>query len=826
MAEALSTQISLSRDTIRQNITDYIKNYLELENVDLTKSSFLSFLIDIISTLTANLMFYQISTYREFFLVTAQLPESILNLSAFLGYNTQEAVYATVNVLVRIPLSFTDASVTLTIPNNFKFKSTEGIEFLTYYNTTISITNNSSVSISVLEGSKSYTFPVTIDTENNEFVFILPLRQYKTTVQEFQIDSDTPLYQFVTIDVPFTGKISSLQVEVKNPGEPAFTIWTEFASLYLMDVNDKGYISRRTDDGRRIYFGNGLVGVQPTPGATIRVTITETEGAGGNVIAGSIIIGDRLYVTTGAGITQIVNYTVTNTSPATNGEDEESIEEIRSNAIAGLTTLGRLVTGDDYKNVDVVIPESPLATSALPVLKRSDLKVNEVQMFTVLQFGNSIVPTKNATYSTIPSTTYIPRGTTISVDDEDYTTLFDITTDLINQVANYHYILHEISQIPVLTTNYGTEYDIYSDNLIVSRQDDTGVFQLHYHSTEADADLTTCQLEVLSTGQLVDMTNDSTSYNFVYVFDPYTEIPEGEETFYFTISNATTTVARYSASFIFRQPLSDFMMSNLVATDSTSVVIYDIPTIKKSYYDSISQRDFEAQILQTMMTSMDFSGYRMLTDFTNLKFTNATGSLRNMRHNKVTRSPVIDIQPTPPTSPSLGDRYIVGDGTLSGSWIGYDDRIAQCTDASNIIWFFIEAATDDIVLVQNRGAKYIYTGEEWILIPTYQIPLVLEIEVFKELSYSGTIDLLAATVRTAVISAFESRFGINIELYRSEIIDVVQEVDGVDHCSVKKPETNVFFNFELEDLTEDELLEYGPEYVYFTTDSITVKVYT
>ncbi len=826
MAEALSTQISLSRDTIRQNITDYIKTYLELENVDLVKSSFLSFLIDIISTLTANLMFYQISTYREFFLVTAQLPESILNLSAFLGYNTQEASYATVNVLVRIPLSFTDPTITLTIPENFKFKSNDGIEFLTYYNTTISIINNSSVSISVLEGSKSYTFPVSIDTDTNEFVFILPLRQYKTTIQEFQVDSDVPLYQFVTIDVPFTGKVSSLQVEVKNPGEPAFTIWSESTSMYLMDVSDKGYVSRRTDDGRRLYFGNGLVGVQPTPGATIRVTIVETEGAGGNAIAGSITTGDRLYITTGAGTTQIVNYTFTNTSPATNGEDEESIEEIRSNAIAGLTTLGRLVTGNDYENVDTVIPSSPLATSALPVLKRSDLKVNEVQMFTVLQFGADTVPTRNATYSTTPSTTHIPRGTTISVDDEDYSTLFDMTTDLINQVANYHYILYEISQTPTLTTNYGTEYDIYSDNLIVLRQDDTGVFQLHYHSTEADADLTTCQLEVLSTGQLFDMTNDSTAHNFIYVFDPYTGIPEGEETFYFTISNATTTVARYSASLIFRQPLSDFMMSNLVATDSTSIIIYDIPTIKKSYYDSISQRDFETQVLQLMMTTMDFSGYRMLTDFTNLKFTNTTGNLRNMMHNKVTRSPVIDIQTTPPTSPSLGDRYIVGDGTPTGAWIGYDDQIAQCTDASNIIWFFIEAATDDIVLVQNRGAKYIYTGEEWIPIPTYQIPLILEVEVFKELSYSGTLDGLATSVRTAIIAAFESRFGINIELYHSEIIDVVQEVDGVDHCAIKKPETNIFFNFDLDDLTENELLEYGPEYVYFTRDSITIKVYS
>ena len=74
MTDTISTQIYSSRDAIRSQITDYIKSYLELENVDLTKSSFLSFIINIISTLTGNLMFYETSIYREFFLTKAQLP--------------------------------------------------------------------------------------------------------------------------------------------------------------------------------------------------------------------------------------------------------------------------------------------------------------------------------------------------------------------------------------------------------------------------------------------------------------------------------------------------------------------------------------------------------------------------------------------------------------------------------------------------------------------------------------------------------------------------------------------------------------------------------
>ena len=306
----LSEQIYLSRDSIRELISNEVKKYLELENVDLTKSSFLSFLIDTFSTLTGNLLFYQISTYREFFLTKAQLPESILNLSAFLGYNTVEATPATVNVLMTVPFGFDDPITQFTIPEGFTFTADNDIDFVTYYNTYIEVTGNSSVTIQVVDGNKKYNLPVSLSTE--EFSFVLPLRQIKIVEDEFQIDSDTQQFQFVTLDVPITGEVSSLTVQIQEPGSSGTTTWTEFNSLFLMSNTDKGYVSRRTDSGRRLTFGNDLIGVQPTAGSTVYVTIETTEGADGNVIAGSIREGQRIYLTTLAGVTQIVDYEVIN----------------------------------------------------------------------------------------------------------------------------------------------------------------------------------------------------------------------------------------------------------------------------------------------------------------------------------------------------------------------------------------------------------------------------------------------------------------------------------------------------------------------------------
>ena len=73
----ISSQIYKSRDEIRSQIVEYMESYLELENIDLAKSSYLSFIINTLSTLTCNLLFYETSVYREFFLTKAQLDDFI-----------------------------------------------------------------------------------------------------------------------------------------------------------------------------------------------------------------------------------------------------------------------------------------------------------------------------------------------------------------------------------------------------------------------------------------------------------------------------------------------------------------------------------------------------------------------------------------------------------------------------------------------------------------------------------------------------------------------------------------------------------------------------
>jgi len=819
--QPLSSQINLSRDATRSTISDYVSEYLELQGVDLTKSSFLSYVIDIISTLTGNLMFYQASTYREFFLTQAQLPESILNLASFLGYTPREASYATCNAFMTIPLTFTDALVQFTIADGFIFYA-DNTQFITDYQTDIQIVNNSNITITVTKGTSQYTLPYTQDSDN--LYFVLPIKQYKTFQQEYQISTSVQPYQFTTLDVPIDGKVAEIEIEIKEPGSSAYTIYTEFSSLYLMDSTDKGYILRRTESGIKLYFGNGLMGVQPTPGSTVKVTAKITLGEDGNIIAGTLKKGQRIYNVTFSGITQIVNYTVTNTTAATGGKDEESYDDTRRNAISYITALNRLVTEGDYINTNVVLSTSPLIKTK-PVLKRSDVKVNDIQLFTALFYGTDsedttkelLVPTRDIYYNFGPTLTSVPRESILSFEGVDYYTLFDMTIDRLDSAAYYTYVTKTLQIVPTMVTSYISTYNIFADNLIVTRNGANADFTLNYHSTESDHNLATCDVQIESTGVTYTMVNDATS-EFTYTYIPYSQIPEGEQTFYFTIYNSLgNAVIKYQATITFRQTLEDFMMSS-VLSDSTSTTVYDIPVINKDYYDGINQTTFESVVLQSLLANTNFVGHRMLTDFVNVKFLNATGSLLNMQMNEVTKANVIDIVNSLPASPHLNDRYILSQGATN-----YQGYIATCTDSTNITWAYLLPTTDDVLYVTNKAEKYIYSWKGWIPIPAYSIPLEIELEVFRNTS-TITIDDLSQNIKDALMVAFEDRFAADVNIYQSEIIDVVQEVTGVKYCRLVTPETSIFFNFDIDDFTQIQLLKYAPEYVYFRRENITVKV--
>jgi hypothetical protein len=196
-----------------------------------------------------------------------------------------------------------------------------------------------------------------------------------------------------------------------------------------------------------------------------------------------------------------------------------------------------------------------------------------------------------------------------------------------------------------------------------------------------------------------------------------------------------------------------------------------------------------------------------------------------MQLNEVNHQAVIDILHEAPIitdSTSLGVRYIVSPNSI-GEWTGHDHQIATCAQVSPTVWSYKDPNSDDMVYVENKDTKYIFGEYGWSE-PIYEIPFRISLDVFKSDTYSGLVSSLVYDIRQALLSAFSDRFGIGIALYRSEIIDVVQEVTGVDHCHVVEPESSIFFNFDINKFTQEELLKYSPDYIYFTEASISIKI--
>lgn len=837
---SLSKELYLARDEIRVQLTDYMKQYMELEGVDLTKTSLLSYIVDIMSTLTSNILFYQTNIYKEFFLTQAQLPGSVYNLSAFLGYTPSEATYSTTNLLLTVPLGFEEANTEFTIPEEFKFTSSDGITFLTYYQTDVTVTNNTSVSIAMTRNGRVYNIPVIIDTTSNmEFKFALPVRQYRINRQEFQIDEDLQIFQFTNVEVPISGQVSGMTVYVRGPNDPPSSsgqLYTEFSSLYLMASTDYGYVVRKSVTGRTLYFGNGLIGIQPEAGSTVIVTIEETEGEEGNVISGAIQTGERIYSEQG-GVNTIVNYEVINPSPSSGGSQEETMQDVRANAISSLTALNRLVTEDDYKHADVVVTDSPISSDSFPVLKRSDLKVNEIQLFITMSFLNTLIPARNIFYSVPVGTTLIPRGTTINFQGIDYITIFDIAPEPYNSSATYNYIIEEVQLTPILVQSWShDQQDIYhflANSVTIEKSGSTGIFEMTYYSEELDFDDCTCVMRIIENDSTYTMTNTPGvgGGTFSYTFADYLTIPTGELNITFTVSNPNLPyqqlISQYSVTATFSQDLSKFMLSNTF-TDGTSVIIYDIPGIKKSYYDSLTSDEkvtFELSVLQNLISSMDLIDYRMLTDFVNVKLCNTSGVIGNMQLNDTTRDNVLDVGVSSlPTGGTEGDRYLIGHPE-SGVEASHKDEVATLYDSTAVTWIYSKPTTNDVVYVESKGCKYFYSPSGWKC-PQYEIPLKIEVEIVKNNDSSISEADIMRDVKDALLDEFEDRFGPNITLYRSEIIEVVQGVEGVLNCRLIKPETSIFFDFDVDEFTQEQLLEFAPEYIYFTESDITVRVIT
>jgi len=882
MFEDRSIEIFSSRDKILDEMIDQMKDYLELESLDLSKTDYLSYIVNILSGLTANLLFYNTSTYRELFLTKAVQKDSVLNWAAMLGYSPTWATAATCSVLVAIPLKFV-GDVTFTIPEGHKYKA-GSIIFTQDNPIQISIPRDEHgaiISITVTEtldvgGSRSLKYDTDTDSDGNvTLYFIVNVTQKQ--LEEFTEPIPTLLpYEFYELNINFSGQIATIEEVISEEWERQNSTIPYYESLFLIPFESKGYVFEVIEGGARISFGNGVVGQQP-PTGSISIKLYTTEGARGNVIAGSINRTDKLYVkdynsngnsedSLGSFTMRTINMEVVNVEPATGGADFPTVDEIRTAAIANVTSMNRLVSETDFDNVKNIVTELPV-NHASTVLKRSDLKSNEISLFTDIIFEETIVPTRNAKWPLIDTTssgyTYIQTKDTITIDGAEYYSMFNIEIDPRHEECTYYYLATELEKSVTLNktkTGLTTILPSYAKFTVITTDSTSGEL-LPIAEQELGIEL---HFDILETGAevglqcILETSWDGTIYNMVQEVnddgDTVFKIPDNSPLLLSSVPDMTQTylfkmyylvggevdlpyLTESQVSVIIKQKLDEFMYSQ-IHVDSTgsyhpgdTITVYDVPVIKKTYYDAIDQNSFALQIYNDILT-LDITEYRMTSDFINLKFSNTTGSLDNMKYNLTTRNSVLSLNPSGSLSSLAtinGVRYLVTDKEYINPW-GEDSTydkdapfIVEYSSATNS-WIFERIVTNDIITVTSLNEKIIYDGNDAV-IPILTIPFSISLIVWRDTSVSATTDAIVQSVKNSLINNLYSKFGFDSNIYLSEIIKIVQGVEGVRNCTITEPTHDIFFDYDLrEDLTQQELLEYSPQLVWFDSTTISVEV--
>lgn len=125
------------------------------------------------------------------------------------------------------------------------------------------------------------------------------------------------------------------------------TEWTRVQDFLLARDSDLIFTAVTDDQGvTRVTFGDGTNGAIPATGLKIAAAYRTGGGAQGNVPQGSVI-------DLAEGLPGVV---VAGSSPMAGGADEETIDQIRTNAPRVFRTQGRAVCGEDYADLALAVP--------------------------------------------------------------------------------------------------------------------------------------------------------------------------------------------------------------------------------------------------------------------------------------------------------------------------------------------------------------------------------------------------------------------------------------------------------------------------------------
>jgi len=311
---------NLDFNTIRAQIKDYLRSNSNFSDFDFEGSNF-SILIDTLAYNSYITAYNTNMAVNESFIDSATLRENVVSLARNIGYvprSTKSAV-ATINFTVDVSNSPA---------------------------TTVKL-NAGLVALGSIQGG-NYTFSIPEDitvSANSDGVAVfnnISIYEGNYLTKTFKVDSSVVNQPYVLPNANID--TSSIRVDVNGITYNAYT------NIFNVDKNSRLFLVQEIDDEKyQILFGDDILGRKPKHNEDITVSYIVTNGKEGNNSTNFNFAGKLTYRSgaTDVDITSGISL-ITTIQSSENGDDIESIDNIKYLAPRVYASQYRAVTSNDY----------------------------------------------------------------------------------------------------------------------------------------------------------------------------------------------------------------------------------------------------------------------------------------------------------------------------------------------------------------------------------------------------------------------------------------------------------------------------------------------
>ncbi len=318
---------NLDFNSLRSQIKDYLRANSDFIDFDFEGSNF-SMLIDILAYNSYVTAFNTNMAVNESFIDSATLRENVVALARNIGYvpRSRRAARAIINFTVD----------TSTIDPNKRLS-------------TLTLKSGIVALGSVRGGSYSFSIPddITVPIDGSQIA----------TFENIEIFEGTYLTKTFGVNYNQFNQKFILQ----NPGIDTSTVrvkvlsnviedYQQITNIFNVDSNTRMYLLQEiTDEKYQIIFGDGVLGKRPSNGSTLLASYIVSNGSAANG-AQSFSFSGILRDNNGEVVTSSISL-ITTIQSAENGDEIESVDNVKYLAPRVYSSQYRAVTANDYKSL-------------------------------------------------------------------------------------------------------------------------------------------------------------------------------------------------------------------------------------------------------------------------------------------------------------------------------------------------------------------------------------------------------------------------------------------------------------------------------------------